>query len=251
MATSLPPEFQDPALPDAIPTMPDQPSYFYAKTGLLVEPVPQAHLERNQWMEELAPPSLPDVLPFTDPRTGLNWIEDKPAGEFLYHGNNDCIRAPIDSERVDALRADPEYRDAFQSLAGGSSLTVDQALPSAQACYAPSTGQLISSGPYVGTWDFANPDVPGQSYAHWAMDMAPDHRADNYIPVPLAVPSFGPDLPAMPGAYIGQLPGLVPNSNLDSGAGNSTSSYGDSGTSSGGSSSSTDSGGGSSAGSGE
>jgi uncharacterized membrane protein YgcG len=261
MANSLPPDLQDLSLPDATPTMPDQPSYLYAKTGLLVEPVPQAHLDRNQWMENLAPERLPDVLPFTDPLTGLTWNEDKPAGEFLYHDNNDCVRAPIDPQRVDGLRADPGYRDAFQALAGSSSLTVDQALPSAQACYDPSSGQLIASGPYVGTWDFANPDIPGQSYAHWEMDMAPDHRADNYTPVPPAVPSAAPAMPTMPAMHLESHADLVPSSNLAAGAGGSAHSYSDSGTSSSGSSSSSDSGsssgsssissGGSSSGSGE
>lgn len=230
MVTSVSLDRKGMVLPDTIPTVPDHPSYFCAKTGLLVEPasVPQAHLDRNQWMERLAPDVLPDVLPFTDARTGLKWNEDKPLGELLYHNSNECIRAPIDAQRVEDLRADPDYREAFQALAGTTGLAVDQVLPSAQACYDPSTGQLVASGSYVGTWDFADPDIAGQSYAHWVMDMAPDHRADNYTPVPLAVPPAVPDVPATPFEHIQSPLETAPSSNSDAGPGSTSSSTGSS-----------------------
>lgn len=221
MVTSASSDRQGTVLPDTNPTVPDHPSYFYAKTGLLVEPVPvpQAHLDRNQWMEHLAPDVLPDVLPFTDSRTGLTWNEDKPLGELLYHDSNECIRAPTDAQRVEDLRADPDYREAFQALGGNSGLAVDRILPSAQACYDPSTGQLVASGSYVGTWDFADPDIAGQSYAHWVMDMAPDHRADNYTPAPLAVPPAAPDVRTTPFEHTLSPLETAPSSNSDAGSG--------------------------------
>jgi hypothetical protein len=151
-------------------------------------------------------------------------------GELLYHDSNECFRAPIDAERVEGLRADPDYREAFQALGGSSGLSVDQVLPSAQACYDPSTGQLVASGPYVGTWDFADPDIAGQSYAHWVMDMAPDHRADNFTPASIAVPPAAPDVPTMPALHIEGHLAITPSSHSDVGVGSSTHSYSHSGT---------------------
>lgn len=177
--SSVPPDPE----PDHVP---GYPSYVYAKIGELPteEPTPVAHLERNQWQTCLAPPTLPDTLPYHDPQTGLTWTADAVLGEVLYHGAQDCIRAVIDGERLDALRSDPDYRQAVADL--GGSYNVDELIPSAQVCYSTDTGQPSTGGSIVGSWDFASPDVPDQTFAHIELDMLPDHRDDRYVSVPMA-----------------------------------------------------------------
>ncbi len=171
--------------PDLVP---DYPSYVYAKVGHLPpdQPPPEAHLARNEWQACLAPPTLPDTLPYHDPQTDLTWVQDAVLGEVMFHGGQDCIRAVIDGPRLDALRSDPDYRQALAEVAGSHGVDADQLVPSAQVCYSADTGEASDGGSTVGTWDFASPDVPGQSWAHVELDVMPDHWNDAYVNVPVA-----------------------------------------------------------------
>lgn len=170
------------------------PSYAEAKLGYVPgvdaapafesEPdtsMPQAHLDRNQWQADLVPERMPAHMPFEDPHTGVIWSPDSRTTETVWHGaDNDCFRGTLPHERVEALHNDPSYRDAFAQVNAHHGYSVDRTIPGAQACYDDMTGKLVDHGPHAGTWDFASPSVPGQSFQHLHMDVAPDWHADNY-----------------------------------------------------------------------
>lgn len=172
----------------------EHPSYIEAKLGYdpsthtapqfasnLEEAVPQAHLDRNQWQSDLVPDRMPQDTPFHDPHTGVTWTPDNAITESIWHGaSNDCFRGELPAERVGALHANPEYREAFAEVAGHHAYDVDQVTPGAQACYDSTTGTKVEGGPHAGTWDFASPGVEGQRAEHWNMDVSPDRSADNY-----------------------------------------------------------------------
>lgn len=146
-----------------------------------------AHLGRNEHMQNwvAVPPTYPEDLPYFDPTSGATVMEDDWIGEEGWHGGNDCVRIVPPAVTVQELRDDPQYRDDFNAMAAGHDFDVDEVIPGAQVCYDPNTGDRIDNGPYVGTWDYASPAIPGQGWEHWVMDMVPDWSADNYATVPL------------------------------------------------------------------
>lgn len=145
---------------------------------------PQAHLDRNEWQVELVPEHMPQKMPFDDVYTGVTWSPDSRISETIWHGaNNDCFRGVLPDERVEALQANPAYRNAFEQLNGHNGYNVDHVTPGAQACYDGTTGTLIDKGPHAGTWDFASPSVPGQELAHFNLDVVPDWHDDHYTAI--------------------------------------------------------------------
>ena len=149
------------------------------------DPRIDAHEDRNQHQAGFVPDHLPSDSPFVDPSTSITWTQDDANSSAVFHGNdNTCIRGELPDEMVDDLRADPGYRDDFSNIAGGHGYSVDEVIPGAQACYGPDGG-LIESGPHQGTWDFASPNVPGQTMEHFWMDVVPDVTvSDHYTSYP-------------------------------------------------------------------
>jgi hypothetical protein len=130
-----------------------------------------SHLDRNQWQAPFEPAREPAGDVWQDPVTGVVWERDNfVEREFFtgpYHsidtdgdGHDDtelsCFRGELPDDMVQALREDPDYREAFANVAGpDSGWSVDEITPGAQVCYDPRDGSLTDSG----TWDYAAPQA--------------------------------------------------------------------------------------------
>jgi len=149
------------------------------------------HLDRNLYQSGLVPDHYPDALPYLDPHTAITWTADNPVSEAVFHGlDNDCLRGQLPLQRVEELRATPQYRHDFAALAADHGYDVDHATPGAQACYGPD-GHLVETGPHQGTWDYASPEAHGQTWEHLHMDVLPDVHADNYSDISQGVGDHG------------------------------------------------------------
>lgn len=148
------------------------------------------HLDRNLFQQGLAPEHMPDFDSHYDPNTGITWMADDTRSEGIWHGGYDCYRGDLPDQMVSDLHADPVYRDAFAQIAGDHGYNVDTMIPGAQVCY-DEQGTIIDSGPHQGTWDYASPAEPGQSWAHLNLDVVPDYHADAYTHYDQAQPFDG------------------------------------------------------------
>lgn len=167
-------------LQDPPPLPPEFLSQFEEMDRALGLEVNHAHLDRNQYQDDIVPEHIPQDLPYFDPATSVNWERDNQITESIWHGaDNDCVRGALPADMVADLRNDVQYRADFAHVAGDNSYDVDDIVPGAQACYGPD-GNLIDSGPHQGTWDFASPGISGQAGEHFQMDVLTDAQSDDY-----------------------------------------------------------------------
>lgn len=149
-----------------------------------------SHLDRNQWQAPLAPQQVPPTDVWRDPVTGVEWDRDGMIERHFaapYHSVDtdgdgrddlalDCFRGTLPDETVEALRDNPDYREAFANVAGPDSpWNVDEITPGAQVCYDPRDGSLTKSG----TWDYATPQ-PFQYDAHKDLDVDRHEHFNTY-----------------------------------------------------------------------